>query len=143
MEKTNILKTLNKFLQGQYMGIHAYEDYIQKVNDHYVRKEFQAIQQQHKRNAEQVAEHIQNLGGKPVDDEGFVGAVTGFIGRFQIPDDTDEIVRSALKGETKYGIEMSEEMVAGKLDKESRRIIKEIIDMNRKHVEILNQMKHR
>ncbi len=75
-----------------------------------------------------VAERIQNLGGKPVDDEGLVGSVQGFLGQFKIPDTTEEIIKSALEGEDYYGINISEEIVKGDLDPESRKLIEDILD---------------
>ncbi|MDM5439749.1 hypothetical protein QUG02_16925 [Bacillus hominis] len=31
MEKQSVANTLNVFLKGQYMGVHAYEQYIEKL----------------------------------------------------------------------------------------------------------------
>ena len=62
MTAKNVIQTLNEFLQGQYMGIHAYEHHIEKLEDPNVKKEFQQIQQDHKLHAQKVAERIQNLG---------------------------------------------------------------------------------
>ena len=59
-----------------------------------------------------VAERIQNLGGTPVDDEGLVGSVQGFLGQFKIPDTTEEIIKSALEGEDYYGINISEAIIS-------------------------------
>jgi bacterioferritin len=33
MKNQQTVKTLNNFLKGQFMGIHAYEQYIQKITD--------------------------------------------------------------------------------------------------------------
>ncbi|MFC0524537.1 ferritin-like domain-containing protein [Pontibacillus salicampi] len=140
MQEKDVVKTLNQFLKGQYMGIHAYEHYIGMLQDRYIKKEFQAIQQNHKQHAQQVAERIQNLGGTPVNDEGVVGSVQGYIGKFLMPKDTKGIVESALKGESHYGVEISEEIVKGDLDKESHRVVKEILDKDRQHVKILEQL---
>ena len=40
MPDQNIIHTLNHFLQGQYMGIHAYEDHIQKIKGPGYKKTF-------------------------------------------------------------------------------------------------------
>lgn len=79
MVDNNVVKTLNQFLKGQYMGIHAYEHLIQKLPNPDVKREFQRIQQEHKNHALKVAERIQNLGGIPADDEGLIGSVQGFL----------------------------------------------------------------
>lgn len=85
MAVNDVVKILNAFLKGQYMGIHAYEHCIEKLKDPNIKKEFQNIQQDHKIHALKVAERIQNLWGIPVDNEGIVGSVQGFIGQFMIP----------------------------------------------------------
>ena len=33
MTVNNVIHTLNHFLQGQYMGIHAYEQHIEKLTE--------------------------------------------------------------------------------------------------------------
>jgi bacterioferritin len=125
MSVNNVIKTLNIFLKGQYMGIHAYEHHIQKLADPYIKSEFQ---------------RIQNFGGTPVDDEGLIGSIQGYIGQFMIPDSPSGIIKSALKGEDYYGIQISEEIVKGDLDPESYQLIEEILNMDRKHVNFLNRL---
>ena len=142
METSNVIETLNTFLKGQYMGIHAYEHHIQKLTDPSIKREFQKIQQDHKNHALKVAERIQNLGGKPVDDEGLIGSVQGFIGQFKIPDSPSGIIESALKGEDNYGIKISEEIVRGDLDPESYQLIEDILNKDREHVNFLNRLLH-
>ncbi|USK31804.1 ferritin-like domain-containing protein [Bacillus sp. F19] len=142
MAVNDVVKTLNNFLKGQYMGIHAYEHHIQKLKDPYLKNEFQRIQQDHKNHALKVAERIQNLGGTPVDDEGLIGSVQGFMGQFMIPDNSAGIIESVLKGEDYYGIQISEEIVKGDLDPESRQLIEEILDKDREHVNFLNRLVH-
>lgn len=142
MEKQSVVNTLNAFLKGQYMGIHAYEHYIEKLKDPEIKKEFQRIQQDHKQHALKVAERIQNLGGVPVDNEGIVGSVQGFISQFTVPDTTEGIVSSALKGEGYYGVQISEEIVHGDLDPESHMLIHDILDTDREHVNVLKKLTH-
>lgn len=134
----DVVKELNAFLKGQYMGIHSYEELIQKVKDPKIKTELQKIQQDHKLHAAMVAERIQNLGGRPVDDEGLIGSIQEFMSRFTMPTDTHEILQVALKGEDDYGIQMSEEIVKGDLDPESKQLIERILDADRKHVDYLN-----
>lgn len=62
MVNNHVINTLNDFLKGQYMGIHAYENYIQKISDEQIKRELQKIQQELKNDASKVAERIQNLG---------------------------------------------------------------------------------
>ncbi len=124
------------------MGIHAYEHHIQKLTDPEIRREFQRIQQEHKNHALKVAERIQNLGGKPVDDEGLIGSVQGFFSQFMIPETPVGMIESALKGESYYGIRVSEDIVRGDLDLESQQLIESILDKDREHVRYLQQLLH-
>lgn len=135
----NVINTLNEFLRGQYMGIHAYEHLIEKLDDPNVKREFQSIQQEHKQHAMKVAERIQNLGGSPVDDEGIIGSIQGYMSQFMIPDNTKGILETALMGESHYGIEISEEIVKGDLDPESKQLIEEVLDRDREHVQLLRR----
>lgn len=134
-----VVKELNEFLKGQYMGIHSYEHYIQKLQDPDIKREFQKIQQEHKQHAMLVAERIQNLGGTPVDDEGILGSMQGFLSQLNLPDTTEGLIQGALKGES-IGIKMSEEIVKGDLDGESRQLIEEILDDDWQHTSFLNSL---
>lgn len=136
----NVIHTLNEFLKGQYMGIHAYEHLIEKLSDPKIKEEFQTIQQDHKQHALQVSERIQDLNGSPVSSEGVVGAAQGYISKLMIPDDTEGIMKTALKGESHYGIEVSEEIVKGDLDPESKQLIEGILDKDRGHVDRIKQL---
>lgn len=131
-----VVKELNEFLKGQYMGIHSYEHYIQKLEDPQIKIVFRDIQQGHKLHALKVAERIQNLGGEPVDDEGIIGSMQGFFSQLNLPDTTEGLIKGAIKGET-LGIEMSEKIVRGDLDDESRILIEEILDHDRQHTTLL------
>ncbi|MFE8702727.1 ferritin-like domain-containing protein [Cytobacillus sp. FJAT-54145] len=134
------IKELNAFLKGQYMGIHAYEHLIQSTDDFYIKKELQEIQKDHKIHAMRVAERIQNLGGTPVDDEGFIGSIQEFMSRWTTPTATDDILRTALKGEDFYGIQMSHEIVKGDLDPQSQQLVDEILHHDQKHVDRLRNL---
>lgn len=139
----DVIKELNAFLKGQYMGIHAYENLIQHEKDMQVRNTLQKIQQDHKLHAALVAERIQNIGGRPVDDEGIIGTVQEIFSKISIANkNTQEILKSALKGEDLYGIHFSSKMVEGDLDDESNKLIQGIISEDQKHVDELNNLLH-
>lgn len=140
MENT-VIRELNEFLKGQYMGIHSYEHYIEKLEDERIKEQFQTIQQGHKQHAMRVATRIQDLGGTPVDDEGVVKSVQGFINQLNLPDTSEGLIQGALKGEA-MGIAASEKIVRGDLDPESRQLIEEILDHDRQHIFELNELLH-
>lgn len=141
LAKSHLLEELNEFLKGQYMGIHSYERYIQQMQDPIIKEQFQQIQQDHKEHAQKVAARIQNLGGVPVDDEGIIGSIQGFLSGLNLPDTTEGLIEGAIKGES-LGIKMSEEIVKGDLDPESRQIIEDILDKDRGHLALLNKILH-
>lgn len=140
MENEVVIEELNTLLRGQYMGIRSFEHYIQNVPDEGIKAQFQQMQKELKHNAEKVAERIQNLGGIPADDEGLSGSMHSFMHKFMIPDNTQGIIQDAIKGEDLYGVQYSEELVRGDLDSESMRIVEEVLQVNRKHVDQLNGM---
>ncbi|WP_078544473.1 DUF2383 domain-containing protein [Litchfieldia alkalitelluris] len=142
MSKDIVIEELNTLLRGQHMGIRSFEHYIQNLTDEEIKKQFQQMQIEIKHNAERVAERIQNLGGVPADDEGVSGSIHSFMHKFMISDQTEGIVKDAIKGEDLYGVHYSEELVKGDLDHESMRIVENVLDVNRRHVEQLNQILH-
>jgi bacterioferritin len=137
-----VINELNTFLEGEFMAIHGYERFIQNVEEPGVKSEFQKIQQDHKTHAALVAERIQNLGGVPSDGPGIKGMMSEMMNKFkQSSDDTKFIIKDACDGENK-GIKMAEEIVKGDLDPESRKLIEDILDKDREHVTLLNNMIH-
>lgn len=139
-EKNVAIKELNTFLKGQYMGIHAYEEYYQKIKCPELKANFQEIQQDHKQHAIAVAKRIQDLGGHPVDGPGIAGTMSEIMTRVKgLPDSDKEIVELAIKGEDDYGIQMSEKLVRGDLDKESMDLVHKILDEDRIHVSTLRK----
>lgn len=140
MNNQAIIEELNTLLRGTYMGIRSFEHYIQKVDDSELKKMFQSMQQDIKQNAQKIAERIQNLGGVPADDEGVSGSIHAFMHKMMLPDEEGKMIEDAVEGMDKYGVEYSEELVKGDLDPESRQIVEDVINTNRRHVEYLSQL---
>ncbi|PLS17649.1 rubrerythrin family protein [Bacillus sp. M6-12] len=137
-----IVEELNTLLKGTYMGVRAFEHYISNLDNTELRENFQTIQQELKQNASKIAERIQNLGGIPADGEGISGSMQSFMHKVMLPDDTKNIIEDALEGLDKYGVHYSEEIVKGDLDETSKKIVEEVINTNRRHVEKLSQLLH-
>lgn len=136
----DIIEELNQFLEGNLMAIHAYENYIHHVKDPNVKKKMQDIQKNHKEHAMTIAERIQNLGGKPVNDVGMKDTFMEFMMKMKnATDGTIDILKDALAGEER-GIEKSQEMLEGDLDPESEKIVATILNRDKKHVDILHEM---
>jgi len=134
-----MIEELNTLLRGQFMGIHTFEHYIQKLDNDPLKQDFQHMQHDLKHNAQKIAERIQNLGGTPTENEGISGSVHSAMHNLMTPGDPTGMIDEALKGTEKYAIHYSEELVKGDLDPESKRIVKEVIDNSRRHAE---QLKH-
>ncbi|WP_091271768.1 DUF2383 domain-containing protein [Alteribacillus persepolensis] len=137
-----VIEELNTILRGTYMGIRSFEHYIQHVQDSHLKETFQTMQQELKHHAQQLCERIQNLHGVPADSEGVTGKMHSFMHSRMLSHETDDILEDALKGLDKYGIHYSEEIVRGDVDPESRRIVEEVIDTNRKFVDDIRAMLH-
>lgn len=126
------IRELNAFLKGRYMGIKQLENLIQNIQDEAIKERLQEIQQIHKNQAIRLAERIQNLGGRPVDGIGIKGTLQEWMGRLRgYPQGKRGIIELAKKGEDFYSLEISEEIVRGDLDPESRALIEEILDEDR------------
>ncbi|WP_117169535.1 DUF2383 domain-containing protein [Paraliobacillus sediminis] len=142
MQNEIVIEELNTILRGSYMGVRSIEHYIQKINDDKLKQDFQFIQQEVKQDAQKLAERIQNLGGVPANSEGITGSMHSFVHKAMLSDEPNKIIEDAIKGIDNYGVEYSEEIVKGDLDPESKKIINEVIDGNRKHVEHLRGLLH-
>lgn|SRR5690606_19985926 len=135
------IRELNAFLKGRYMGIKQLENLIQNTQDEAIKEQLQEIQQIHKNQAIKLAERIQNLGGRPVDGIGITGTFQEWMGRLKgYPRDKKGIIELAKKGEDFYSLEISEEIVRGDLDPESRALIEEILDEDRRIVTRLERL---
>lgn len=138
MEK--IIKELNTFLEGNFMAIHAYDQYIHHTNDQKIKNVLQKIQQNHKQHASLIAKRIQNLGGIPVDSAGIKGKMIEFITKIKgTTQDTNSILKDATVGENR-GIQTSKELLDGDLDSESLQLVKNILECDQEHVELLKTL---
>lgn len=142
MRNDTVIEELNTLLKGTYMGIRSMEHYIEKVDDAELKRHFQSMQQDTKLNALKLAERIQNLNGVPADSEGLTGAMQGYIHRVMLSGDPKELLEDALKGVDDYGVHYSEEIVKGDLDPESKQLVEEVIDTNRRHADFIRQLLH-
>lgn len=134
-----IIKELNTFLEGNYMAIHAYENYIHHINDESLKQVLQSIQQDHKQHATMIAERIQNLGGISVDDVGIMGNIVEMINKIKGTNEKISILKDARVGEQR-GIKKSKALLEGDLDPESLAIVKQILNEDEKHVELIDSL---
>ncbi|UOR13293.1 ferritin-like domain-containing protein [Halobacillus amylolyticus] len=142
MNENNVVKELNEYLKGEYMGIHAYEHYIKNTQAQDIKAALQLIQQEHKQHALKIAERIQDLGGKAAEDNGFMGSVRESMMNLKgFPDTTEEILKGVVKGQ-QMGIRTTEDIVRGDLDSKSRQMVEENLAEDRSHIDQLNNLMH-
>lgn len=140
MNDKDVVKELNVYLKGEYMGIHAYEHYIKHTEDPNLKAELQRIQQEHKRHAAKTEERIQNLGGKAIEDKGLMSSIKESIVNVEnYPYDNERIINDVLEGQ-EIGLNQAEEIVKGDLDSESLQIIKDNLSGDRAHIDQLNEL---
>jgi len=136
MDKQKTIKHLNEFLQGRYMGIHHFEHLIHQASDESLKDFLQKQQAATKDQAAKVAKRIQDLGGEAATDVSAAGKMQEWMSRLQRePRTAEEILRHAFKGEHKYGVHVSHDIVEGELDAESAKLIDAILDEDHRHVE--------
>ncbi|WP_077213071.1 DUF2383 domain-containing protein [Bacillus dakarensis] len=137
-----VINELNNFLEGNFMAIHAYDQYIHEIEDTEIKQLLQKIQDSHKQHANIIARRIQDLGGVPANDVGLKGKMVEWMKNLtESTKGNDDILKDALVGE-KRGIEISKELVKGDLDQESLELVQKILSHDEEHVEQLNRLLH-
>jgi len=140
-QKQRVIRELNGFLKGRYMGIHQYEHLISQAKDPELKDLLQRFQEHAKLGAQKIARRIQDLGGKAVDSAGLLGEVREWLQQFKkSPRDPKEILHDALVGENKYGVHFSHKMVVGVLDEESAKIVDTVLEEDQKRVDELKKL---
>ena len=126
------VKVLNELLQGEYMAVESFNNFISRIKDEKIKREFQGIHKQHRSNIEKLAAYIQNLGGQPDENLGIKGKVGDLKVNMDLGFITDdaEILKKAIEGETR-GVNMAEKIMRGNLDDKSRDVVGEILQKDR------------
>lgn len=139
--KQEAIKSLNKLLQGEYMAIESFNNFISRVKNENIKAAFQDIQKQHRDNTSVLAKYIQNMGGKPEENLGLKGIMGNIKLNMELGSSMDyDIVKKAIEGETK-GVNMAEKVLRGNLDNESRNIAGDILKNDRELINKLGEIK--
>lgn len=138
---TKTIQSLNQLLQGEYMAVESFNNFISKIDDQNVKQNFQQIQNQHRENIEKLAGYIQNIGGQPNENLGMKGAMAEIKVNLELgfKTNTPEIIEKAIEGETR-GVNMAEKVLRGKLDDKSRDIAGEILHKDRSNIKKLRSL---
>lgn len=129
-----IIKELNTFLEGNFMAVHAYEKFIQHIENDEIKHLLQIIQQNHKKHTIMISRRIQDLGGLPVNDVNMMMELTNKVRPATKGDPA--IIQDALAGEQR-GIKVSKELLDGDLDEESLEMVQHIFHADEKHIDLL------
>lgn len=135
------IKSLNQLLQGEYMAVESFNNFISKLEDETVKQTFKEVQKQHRENIDKLASYIQDIGGRAEENLGMKGIMGDIKINMDLGSDADkaEIIEKAIEGETK-GVNMAEKVLRGNLDEKSRDIAGEILHMDRKSNEKIKSL---
>ncbi|WP_352404518.1 DUF2383 domain-containing protein [Sporanaerobacter acetigenes] len=135
------IKALNELLQGEYMAVDSFNNFISRLEDENAKKTLQEVQKQHRENIDKLASYIQSIGGQPDENLGLKGNMGEMMLNMDLGSEADmeEIIKKAIEGETK-GVNMAEKVLRGDLDDRSRGIAGEILEKDRKSIEKLKKL---
>jgi len=135
------IESLNQLLQGEYMAVESFNNFIARLEDQNVKQCFQEVQKQHRENIDKLASYIQEIGGKPEENLGMKGKMGEMKLNMDLGSDADttEIIEKAIEGETQ-GVNMAEKVLRGELDEKSRDIAGEILHKDRMSIEKLKRL---
>ena len=141
MPSKNTIKSLNQLLQGEYMAVEIFNNFISRTKNENVKQVFKKVQKQHRENIDKLASYIQDIGGKPEENLGIKGKMGDIKINMDLGSDADtyEIIEKAIEGETQ-GVNMAEKVLRGELDDKSRDIAGEILHKDRKSIEELKNL---
>ncbi len=141
MKDKETIKSLNGLLQGEYMAVESFNNFISKIEEDKIKNGLQDVQEQHRKNINILANYIQDIGGQPDENLGMKGKMADIKINMDLgsKSDDNEIIKKAIEGETQ-GVNMAEKVLRGNLDDKSRDIAGEILQNDRKSIEKLKEL---
>lgn len=139
--KIESIKSINELLQGEYMAIESFNNFISRLETGDTKDVFQDIQKQHRENVEVLATYIQNAGGQPDENLGIKGKMGDIKLNMGLgtQSDANEVIAKAIEGETQ-GVNMAEKVLRGTLDDKSRELAGKILQNDRRSIERLKNL---
>lgn len=139
--KNEEIKSLNEILQGEYMAVDVFNVFISRIDNEKEKSILQQVQNTNRDNIKTLANHIQNLGGKPHENLGLKGRIADMELSMEIGTkaDSSKVIRKSIDGMTK-GINMTEKTLRGTLSEESRNLVGGILENDRKSIEKLQSL---
>lgn len=132
---------LNQVLWGENMAIDTYDTYINSLKDESLRNKLQQFQLDHKDHAMKISAHIQNIGGSPKEDLGYLGLMTKTMGKINtlFHQEPRDILTELYNGEDK-GLAKALEISEGQLSEKSIRVLEEIFSDEHDHLKELKKL---
>jgi uncharacterized protein (TIGR02284 family) len=139
--RNETIESLNQLLQGEYMAVESFNNFISRLEDEKAKQVFKDVQKHHRDNIEKLAGYIQEIGGRPQENLGLKGTMGEVKVNMDLGPDagTSEIIEKAIEGETK-GVNMAEKVLRGELDERSRDIAGEILHQDRSSIKKLRNL---
>ena len=135
----NDIKQLNMALKGEHMAIESFDHFIQKARDESIKQKLQGAQRQHKMQAIEISERIQQLGGNPKNTSGIAGAMAEMKFRIDPRKYTnDEILKNAIEGE-KLGVDAFTSILTNLEDNSNKQLIENMLVNNSEIIQDLNK----
>lgn len=140
-ENKETIKALNDLLQGEYMAVESFNEFIYRIEDKNMEDKLKVIQSRHRENIETLANYILDIGGKPDENIGMKGRMGQRMLSMQLgsKSDVEEVMGKAIEGETR-GINMAEKVLRGKLDDKARDVAGDILEKDRNSIEKLKNL---
>ncbi|SHE52086.1 DUF2383 domain-containing protein [Clostridium fallax] len=132
--KKDIVINLNNYIQGMYMGLTSFEDFINKSKDSNLKELLIKIYDCYKNHTEVISNRIIELNGKVEKSQGFIGKISEFFQDIKNLTINNEI---ELVKEVKHSIDTGTKMTEtfleenSSLDDNTRIIIDEFIRKNK------------
>ena len=132
---------LNQVLWGENMAIDIYDSYINSLKDENLRKKLQQFQQDHKHHAMKLSAQIQDIGGTPKEDRGYLGFMTKTMGKINtlFKQEPRDILTELYNGEDK-GLAKAIELSESKLSEKSKIVLEEIFSDEHDHLKELKKL---
>lgn len=84
MDHEEVLANMNNLLQNAYIGIDAYNRYLNQIDDYDLRHRLEKQEVLQQRIAHELTSHIRDLGGIPRDSAGLKGTMANLVVNMQL-----------------------------------------------------------
>lgn len=125
-------ESLQKVLKGEYMGIDAYQTYLNKLHNDFIRHDLERHEMDLRRMATELESFIRDRYNGAPGGSGLAGEMAGIQASFHLRGDpSDPKVLDAMYEGVKMGVDQTEKVLAH-LDDESRELVEKHLEKNKR-----------